>query len=187
MKTLFSLFITLSLSVAAFGQSNTTQSGTTSKSTTSKGTTSNAAANKTAPAAASNSGQNTATATSHTAQPAPPVVSKGFEQKFPNVSKVVWTKMGEKQWRASFADSGSTISARFDENGAWMETNMAMMTTDLPKTIADAIKSGYAGYSVMSAMKVDAASSGITYQVRIKKETTMKGLIFKEDGTLVTK
>ena len=115
----------------------------------------------------------------------PTIVQKAFEAKFKTATNVKWGKEGKTEWEATFSYEGNKLSANFAENGAWLETEKQIKTTDLPKAVIEAIKTKYPGWTITEADKTDTSKHGIIYEADLKKGSAKKEVAFKEDGTLL--
>lgn len=96
--------------------------------------------------------------------------------------------MGERnatEWEAEFTLNGSKISANFSTDGTWVETEKMIPSSQLPKAVADAIKTKYPGWAIAEADQTETAKHGTIYEADIKKGKDTKALAFKEDGTPV--
>lgn len=124
--------------------------------------------------------------TSCAQQPAAPApVQTAFKAKFPNVQKAKWDQEGEGEWEAEFKMNGKEMSANFNSDGTWLETETEIKTADLPQAVKDAIASQFAGYKMEEASLVETPDVAAAYEVELEKgETTIEAL-FKADGTLV--
>jgi hypothetical protein len=115
----------------------------------------------------------------------PTAVQKAFEKKFPNATAVSWGKESKTEYEAEFTFEGYKISANFATDGTWLETEKQIKTADLPKAVADAIKTKYPGWVITEADITETAKHGTIYEADLKKDALKKGVTFKEDGTPV--
>jgi hypothetical protein len=115
----------------------------------------------------------------------PKAVKDAFEKKYPTATKITWGKEGAKEWEAEFTFEGSKISANFNEDGSWVETEKEIKAADLPTAVATAIKSSYPGWSIVEADKTETAKHGTIYEADLKKGSAKKAVAYKEDGTFV--
>ena len=115
----------------------------------------------------------------------PVVVQNSFNKKFPTATKVSWGKEGAKEWEAEFTFEGNKISANFTDDGTWLETEKEIKAANLPKAVAEAIKSKYSGWTITEADKTESLKHGTIYEADLKKGMEKKGVAFKEDGTPV--
>ena len=115
----------------------------------------------------------------------PETVKKAFDQKFPNATNTKWGKENAKEWEAEFVFNGSKVSANFNADGTWLETESKNAITDLPKTVTEAIRVNYAGWTITIAEKSETPDKGVIYELVIKKEKEKKEVAYNEDGTPV--
>lgn len=117
----------------------------------------------------------------------PAAVKSGFNQKFPNVKKAKWEMETASVYEAEFKQNGEEISANFDANGTWLETETEMEAKDLPKPVMDKLKADFNGYEIEEANKVESATLGSYYEVEIEKGESNWEILIKEDGTILEK
>lgn len=115
----------------------------------------------------------------------PKAVSDAFMKKFPTATKVTWGIEGPKEWEAEFTLNGEKISANFDKNGTWLETEKEIKAENLPKPILIALKMNFNDWKIAEADKTETAKHGTIYEVDLKKGTKTKSLAYKEDGKSV--
>ena len=113
----------------------------------------------------------------------PETVKKAFDQKFPNAANVKWGKESAKEWEAEFVFNGNKVSANFNTDGTWLETESNIAITDLPKTITEAVSVKYSGWTITIAEKSETPGTIAVYELVIKKDKVKKELAFNEDGT----
>ncbi len=111
-------------------------------------------------------------------------VKTSFEKKFLAATKVSWGNEVATVWVAEFTFEGSTISANFAEDGTWLETVNEINAANLPKAVAEAIKSKYPGWTIAEADKTETSKIGTIYEADLKMGTEKKSVAYKEDGTL---
>jgi hypothetical protein len=116
----------------------------------------------------------------------PAAVQKAFEKKFPTATMVSWGKEGAKEWEAEFTFNGSKISANFTDDGTWLETEKAIKVIELPKAVAESIKTKFQGWVISAADKTETPKLGTIYEADLKKGKEKKSVAFREDGTLVS-
>lgn len=126
-------------------------------------------------------------ATSFAQSKAPAAVISAFKQKFPTATKVSWGKENAKEWEAEFTLDGNKVSANFNLEGVWLETEMEIPVSKLPKAVADAIQKQYPNWKITEANKTETAKNGWIYEADIKSGKQKKEVVFKEDGTSVVK
>ncbi len=102
----------------------------------------------------------------------PPIaVSNAFSKKFPDGRHVKWEKENAKLYEAVFELKGRKMSANFDMQGNWKETESEIDIIDLPGVVARSIAEKYRGAVISAANKIERPGSRIIYEADI----TMKG------------
>lgn len=117
----------------------------------------------------------------------PEVVKKSFTEKFPTATNVKWEKEGKSEFEAEFKMNGTEMSASFSPDGIWTTTETTIKITDLPKSVAAAIKTNYAEAIVKEAEQVDSAAKDMMYEVEIKQGKESFELVISADGSSITK
>lgn len=112
-------------------------------------------------------------------------VLKTFNEKFPTATDVKWGMETKTEFEADFKVDGKSISANFAADGSWLETEMQIPVSELPKPVADAIQKQYPGFQILEADKTETAKHGTIYEADIKSGSIKKALAYKEDGTTV--
>ena len=113
------------------------------------------------------------------AQKSPPqTVVTAFSQKFPGVKDVDWSKEKNGEWEAEFEQGDVEISANFNADGTWLETETELKPTDLPAPVQTALK----GKKVKEAARIQRADGTTVYEAEVKH----KDLIFDAAGNLLS-
>lgn len=101
----------------------------------------------------------------------PSAVKNAFQQKFPNAREVKWAKEGKREYEAAFIQDGKKGSANFSETGEWLETEMAIPVSALPKAVIDGFHQKFPGADITEVYQI-ATSKGKNY---FEIEYTVKG------------
>lgn len=115
----------------------------------------------------------------------PKAVSDAFAKKFPTATKISWGIESPKEWEAEFTLNGEKISANFNENGTWLETEQEINAANLPKAILATLKMNYSDWKITEADKTETAKHGTLYEVDLKKGLKSKSLAYNEDGKFI--
>ncbi len=115
----------------------------------------------------------------------PKAVLDSFSKKFPSATKVSWGKEAKLEWEAEFTFEGNKISANFAQDGAWLETESEIKSTELPKAVLASINKTYPGWKIAEADKTETSKHGLIYEADLKNGMKSKSLAYKEDGTAV--
>ena len=112
-----------------------------------------------------------------TAQNIPAQVSNAFAKAFPATTVKKWDKE-DGNFEANFSKDGKTMSATFDANGKWLETETDIKITELPAAVTSYINTNYKGASIKEAAVISNPSSSKLYEAEVKG----KDLLFDEQG-----
>ncbi len=116
---------------------------------------------------------------------APAAVQAAFKAKFPTVQKAKWDMEDENEWEAEFKKDGKEMSANFNNDGTWLETETEIKSADLPQAVKDAMASQFAGYKTEEASMVQTAEMAAGYEVEMEKGETTIEVLFGADGTVI--
>ena len=106
--------------------------------------------------------------------PAP--VKASFTKKYPGaVAK--WEKEDGK-YEAGFKKDGKTMSALFEVNGTFTESEVDIKTEDLPATVLAYVKEHYKGKTIKEGAKITKADGTVNYEA----EVDGKDVIFAAAG-----
>jgi len=111
-----------------------------------------------------------------TAQNIPAPVKATFEKSFPHTVVKKWDKEGSN-YEANFSKDGKTMSATFDANGTWKETETDIKIEELPPSVLSYIKSNYRDAGIKEAAIIETAKDKM-YEVEVKR----KDLLFDMHG-----
>lgn len=115
----------------------------------------------------------------------PDAVKNAFSSKFPNAANVKWGKENAKEFEADFKINNVTMSANFDSNGSWVETETKINVRDLPAAVTNSINTKYSGNSIVGADKLEKPNGKIIYETVIKVKDKKKEIEMNPDGSFV--
>lgn len=115
----------------------------------------------------------------------PAAVEAALKQNFPTVEKPLWDKENAHEYEAEFMLKGVKTSANFSDTGKWLETEMEITATALPKKVADAFHAKYAGAEITGAAKIETADNKIKYEAEFKTNGKKQEVLFDADGNLL--
>ena len=113
--------------------------------------------------------------TSACAAKPPEAAEKAFFKMFPTAQMVNWAKETKTDWEAEFTINKIEMSANFNDQGTWLETETEISVNDLPKSFTDKVAAENPGWKINEADKIEKPGSIIQYVAEIKK-----GVITKE-------
>lgn len=120
----------------------------------------------------------------------PDNVIAAFEKKFPGAKSLQWSVEDGKTWEAEFKIKCKKMSAIFDGDGKWMETETEMKARNLPENVLNVVKSEFPGYRIDEACMVESTEMK-GYEIGIEKEEagqeTELEILVSEDGKILKK
>ncbi len=120
-------------------------------------------------------------------QKAPAEVQNAFKQKYPEAKSVQWEMENDNEWEAEFKMNGREMSANFDLQGNWQQTETEVKMSELPVAVSDAIKTQFAGYKAEEPEKIEMANGEVAYEVALEKDDEEWEVVFAADGTVKSK
>jgi len=116
---------------------------------------------------------------------APVAVTTAFSKKFPDARHVKWGKENTKEFEAEFELKGRKMSANFDLQGNWKETETEIDIVDLPAVVTRSIAEKYPGAIISTANKIEKAGGKIFYEAEIKVKGKKMEVELLGDGRFV--
>lgn len=111
-----------------------------------------------------------------TAQTPPAAVTTAFEKSFPNTTVKKWDKE-DGGYEANFSKDGKSMSATYNADGTWKETETDIKIDELPASVSNYINTNYKGAKIKEAAIVERAN-GKMYEAEVKG----KDLLFDMNG-----
>jgi hypothetical protein len=118
--------------------------------------------------------------------PAP--VMQAFKTKFSDAKKVKW-EMDYENYEAEFKIKKSEVSATFDKEGKWLETESFVKPSELPKPVKEYLTKEFgelSAYKIESAEKQEKESS-MQYELMVKKGEHNYVMHFSDKGEFISK
>jgi Putative beta-lactamase-inhibitor-like, PepSY-like len=115
----------------------------------------------------------------------PEAVRNAFAAKFPNATGVKWEKENTKEYEASFKSNNTDMSANFNHDGSWVETETEIAISELPAVVSSAIMTKYPGAVIKGADKIEKPGGKTTYEADIKLNGKNKELLLNADGSFI--
>jgi len=115
----------------------------------------------------------------------PEAVKTAFNKKFPAAKEVEWGMEGKTQWEAEFELNGTDVSANFDLQGNWKETETDMKVSDLPGVVVKTINDQFPGYKIKDA-NLNETPQRVAYEIDIKKGKSKKEVTIDKKGKILS-
>jgi len=109
---------------------------------------------------------------------------KAFTAKFPNAKNVHWGKESAHVFEAEFTLDGTRMSANFDEQGNWKETETPISKGNVPTTVMQSMQKNYSQATLRQAYKV-AQPGRIVYEMEVKMGGHNRELVFSSKGKVI--
>jgi len=114
--------------------------------------------------------------------PAP--VKNAFNNKFPGATDIKWEKETKKELEANFKMNNADVSANFNLDGTWVETETTIPVTELPGAVTNAVNTKYPGAVYGRTEKIEKPGAKILYEVNITVNGKKKELELNPDGSM---
>jgi hypothetical protein len=100
---------------------------------------------------------------------------------------VEWEMEDAKFYEAEFKLNHQEQSVIFDEHGTWVKSESDIKISELPAAIRQALHLQYSGFKAEDAHKIEDPVYGLYYAFEIEKGKEEYEMMFKENGTLISK
>jgi len=117
----------------------------------------------------------------------PKTVTVAFKAKYSAAQKVEWGKESDTEFEAEFKLNGKEMSANFDANGTWLETEAKLAPKDLPAPVLATLKSQFADSKIKKAESLDKAGEAIVYEVKLEQDEAEMEVILNASGKVLKK
>lgn len=112
----------------------------------------------------------------------PTPVKDAFKKQYPTAKVEKWEKEGSN-YEAEFHVNKVETCAVYDSNGKFVESEIEIKVSDLPKGVMDYIGKNLAGKKVKEAAKITDAAGKVSYEAEIDNID----YIFDSNGALIKK
>ena len=120
----------------------------------------------------------------------PESVKTAFAKKFPSATSVKWSEEKEEAkatiFEAEFKLNGKSGSSNFNAAGEWIETEQALLKTDLPAVVIKTIDSQFSGYKMGDMVSVETPSEKSIEIILSKGEEKLE-VVLDPSGKVIKK
>jgi hypothetical protein len=116
----------------------------------------------------------------------PAAVSGSFKDKFSTAFAPKWSKEGD-EYEVDFKIKKDKYSAKFNNEGKWLETEQEIKIAELPMAIQNNIKKAYPAFKIEEVNKMETLKDGSVYEAEVIKGKESWDLIYTMDGKLLSK
>lgn len=124
--------------------------------------------------------------TAYSQSQVPAVVKTAFSKKFPTVKKAHWALEGKTEWEAEFTLNRKDMSANFDLQGNWKETETTLKNTRLSTPVMETLSSQFPGCTV-EAVSFTETPKFSAYEIVIKKGDSQLEVTIDQKGNFIGK
>ncbi len=117
----------------------------------------------------------------------PAAVKDAFAGRFPTARFVEWEDPKDDVYEVDFEQDGKDMMAKFDAGGNWVETEVEITETELPKAVWQAITTQFAGYKIDKVETESTPERALAYKVRLKQDGSEAKVTFGENGEVLKK
>jgi hypothetical protein len=114
----------------------------------------------------------------------PAAVKNAFTTKFPGATDIKWEKENKKELEANFKTNKADVSANFDLDGNWVETETTIPASELPAAVANTVNTKYPGAVYGRTEKIEKPGGKILYEVNVTVNGKKKELELNPDGSI---
>jgi hypothetical protein len=115
----------------------------------------------------------------------PAAVADAFKVKFTTAEKVGW-EMDYDNYEAAFKMNKVDVTAKFDKDGKWLETETPVNHTNLPPSVKNCLTKQFDVYKENEIEKVE-KPDGTNYEFKISHNGLDYEVVIAEKGDLVSK
>jgi hypothetical protein len=116
----------------------------------------------------------------------PENIKKEFSQKYATAKSVKWNSEKPNEWEAEFKMNGKNMSACFDNEGKWMESEAEVSVKDLPAEVTNTLKNEFSGFKTKEISTVENPEMK-GFEFALKNKETEITVIIGADGKVLKK
>lgn len=117
----------------------------------------------------------------------PAAVKTTFKSKFPKATETKWEMESKTEYEVDFLIEKMKYSAKFDQNGKWLETENEISVASLPKVVSDAIAKEIPAGKIEEAEKAETSDKGTIYEVEVKNGKKEYEVVVNSNGKILKK
>ncbi len=117
-------------------------------------------------------------------------VASSFKNKYSTAEKASW-EMDYDNYQVNFTFLKTDMTALFNPNGEWLETDAHIKETELPKEVKDSLTKHFGAvlttYNIEEAQKIESPKRDMFYYLVVVQNLTTYDMVLKENGHIVLK
>lgn len=115
----------------------------------------------------------------------PAAVRTAFKTKFPTATKTTWEKENKMEYEANFRLNGRKVSAGFNPNGKWLQTETEILVSALPAAVQASIKNDFANFRITEASNIQSVRNGTCFEAQVEKGKESFDVLFTANGKIL--
>ena len=117
----------------------------------------------------------------------PKAVQAAFHSKYVGAQQESWELVASNTYQVAFFSAKKRLTARFDNMGKWLETEMDVTNGGIPRAVSNAIPKNFQGYDVQMMTQIEAPDGTLTYEVVVFRGRDNYDVIFSAKGEILKK
>lgn len=117
----------------------------------------------------------------------PTAVVQSFKSKFASAKKMRWERESATEFEVNFTQNGQSLSAKFNQDGQWLETEAEIKAADLPEAVRTSMAKNFKGYKADEIERVETADKGLIYEMELEIGKEKLEVQFSPEGTVLKK
>jgi len=113
----------------------------------------------------------------------PKDVQAAFTEKFNTVKGLKWS-YEDDEWEAEFRSGGKEMSASFDENGNWLETETKLKNGNVPENILKTVDLKFNGWETEEIERIEKPDYN-GYEIILEKEESETEILISDAGEII--
>lgn len=113
------------------------------------------------------------------------VVKTNFKQMFPTAQKAKFSREKDGSWEVDFKENNVKSSAKFANDGEWLETERSVKFANVPAEVQDYIKKNYVGFDIESCEEVKQKEKMTFFEIFVEKKRQNFEVLLTHDGKLI--
>ena len=114
-----------------------------------------------------------------------PSAEKAFQQKFAGSTEAKWEMEKKNEYEVTFIMKGKKGSANFSGTGEWLETEMAIPTSDVPKAVSEAFIKAFAGAKIKEVYKIESKDGKNYFEIEYDLKGKTKEVKLDPSGKIM--
>jgi hypothetical protein len=116
----------------------------------------------------------------------PEKVKTAFQKKFPAAVSVKWDNEEENEWEADFKSNNKKMSATFDNEGKWLETESKLNKKEIPEAVANTLNKEFKDFKIEEVASVETPEYK-GYEIKLEVDEADIELVIDSNGSILKK